>query len=120
MEASVTRDDILNMEAGREMDTLVLTKVMGWHPQWTNECRLDYWIDTEGTSRPLGTSPSTDISDAFEVIKKYKTVWVTKVCGMKGIVWSVRIEDDFVCDFVYAPSAPLAICRAALLAVEVR
>jgi len=130
----MTRDEILNMPAGREMDALVAEKVMGWIPKDNL-----YWKDNEGSFAGWATEfseysvkpfrPSTDIVAAWQVLEhliatgeqrfeapalfKYPLAWLCvfyqkhEKPGEMAPAW---IDAN-------APTAPLAICRAALLAV---
>jgi len=139
----VTRDEILNMPAGREMDALVAEKVMGW-----SNVEKTTWSNYRADGTPFGggkewrgTPPnheaefnpvlypiknySTDIAAAWMVVEKIRPLfWSTQV-----MVWDH--SDKYIVSCVYrgghdepekainseAPTAPLAICRAALLAV---
>jgi len=98
----MTRDEILNMEAGREMDELITQKVISndgfWH----------------------GIKPySTDISVAWQVVEKLCDETgcdVVKVCKRDPEL----LRGEWSCNFgrgaeAFGDSAPLAICRAALL-----
>ena len=96
-EDKMTRDEITNMPAGRELDALVAEKVMGWYPNAT-------W------------SPSTDIASAWQVInilislrKRPRLMFVAEN------EWKVYF--DIGDAEAYGSIASLAICRAALLAV---
>ena len=121
----MNRKEILNMPAGREMDLLVIEEVLKWKFRYStlffNEGALDHFVDDKGDSRILGFSPSTDISAAWEVVEKF--IWNS----VEELKVSIMFYDDvFHCDLgqnikttVEAPTAPLAICRAALLAVMV-
>lgn len=123
----MTREDILNMPAGREMDALIAV-LLGW--------RIDDMTATSPTgssnSRHKGDdnwlpyySDSTD--DAWRVVEaleanqnEYLTdiLRVSKDGTKAGLEWAVRIRaiginyDVVVC----ASTFPLAICRAALFA----
>jgi hypothetical protein len=68
----MNRDDILMMEAGREMDALVATELMGWRHE-------TIWIGSEPTCVVMGENfddynqypeYSSSISAAWEVHKK--------------------------------------------------
>lgn len=98
---TLTREQILNMEAGQELDALVAQRVMGW----------------ETLSRRF----STDIAAAWEVVEM-----------MRADEWHFVIECNTTPEVVvkvyrafeephysgnWIKSAPLAICRAALLAM---
>ena len=128
----MNRDEILNMPAGREMDTLVAEKIMGWErgnisalPQGD----IPVWHTGEGkgwkTHQSINWSPSTVINSAWEVVEKI----LEKPC-------SINVQTEFHSDgnhsscFIHpyprgttnlimghGSTAPLAICRAALLAV---
>ena len=144
----MTRDEILAMEAGRELDALV-AEAMGWiwlrfkpaHDEDAEFVRKPYGPDTWEASlehkRANGDEPlahlwdcdlphySTDIAAAWEVVEYMGPIpfslrfqpadaWRTGdgevychahwTCWFEGSVWAE------------APTAPLAICRAALLA----
>jgi hypothetical protein len=103
----MTREQILAMEAGEAMDNLVAERVMGW------------------VSRSIGGPwwyPSTYIAPVWQVADKmgagFNLVRATNDAG--EIVWGCRYEhpeDENGCcvSIAWAPTAPLAICRAALL-----
>lgn len=107
----MTRDEILNMPAGREMDKLVSKKVL----------HLEDWIPFL----------SSDIGKAWEVVRKLKNKYSVSVSedskkervggkSYSSVVW-VQEEStenyDGIVAHVYAETSPLAICRAALLTV---
>lgn len=113
----MTRDEILNMPAGREMDALIFEKIFGfekgtfpvYEPMKSNVG--DYMV------RPI-QEYSTDISAAWEVVEKLTdgiflndfSLWTTMRCW-KADFTELRVADS------NAETAALAICRAALLAV---
>ena len=131
---------IREMEAGRELDALVAEKVMGW-------TMGDYEPGLYYTTRPGGPVavisptwtprmpfhrflPSTDIAAAWEVVERlYDLRWIIGLGSLaqnpRG--WRCELCNMWEDDFERAPSdieanadtAPLAICRAALLAVMV-
>jgi len=127
------RDEILNMPAGREMDALIAEKVMGLRVHIKPERqkvdlgfyrrKIEYrtinWVYAGGY---LLRSYSTDISAAWDVVEKLKTIYHMSI-------WTDYYEDrnNYGCRFqlrgggqssypVISDAAPLAICRAALLA----
>jgi hypothetical protein len=112
----MTREEVLDMPAGREMDVLIAENVMGWA-----EIREEkYQGERVVAGRPpsetrLSFVPfySTDIAAAWEVIEKFDFMKLTKSFGVKGVVWIVKMSDGTE---VFENSASLAICRAALLA----
>jgi len=102
----MNRDDILNMSAGREMDALIAEKVMG-----------HYLGNTRDIVKIL-PHYSTDIVAAWGVTEKFRCMRLTRV----GMFWfcdlSVDGKESSQSRYEYSQSktAPLAICRAALLA----
>jgi len=118
--------DINEMEVGREMDALIAEKVIGikpsskygwfgYHPRANAEC--DEWQEIEGVQRY-----STDISAAWKVFTHWG--WQGTV-GFSGDEWFCEIDYGFDENGVMRNahssgcySAPEAICKAALLAVE--
>jgi len=121
----MTRDEILTMEAGREMDALVAEKVMGhtvgrdatletFYPQYTTTVET-----SEGFT--ILAHYSTDISAAWRIVEKFKSdarIGISMADYTNGgycfTFFGPGNFDEYECD---APTAPLAICRAALLAV---
>lgn len=101
------------MPAGREMDALVAEKVMGIKRgdrpgEWLNE--LGNWLcDTEDIP-PYSTS----ISAAWEVVDKMDCYFKMTRSDL-GLYWEFYGPK---LGFSYAPTVPLAICRAALKAVS--
>jgi len=117
-----------NMPAGRELDTLVAERVMGWSPprkpdQYT-------WQAPSGWRGGVEQIPaySTSIAAAWEVVDKLAESG--KLCcltidklGFPGEEWRVFFQWDVSDDrmempYADAPTAPHAICLAALAAVE--
>lgn len=106
----MTREEILGMEAGRELDALILEYVF-------NDC--DYHGDYLITVEERDFHPSTDIKAAWEVRE-----WITENIGGMKII-NVCDELPEYCDiwngkeYIEAQglTAPEAICKAALLAV---
>ena len=127
----MTREEIVRFQPGPRTDRLVAEKVMGWE-EGTNfyirENRLmlvaaiwdankQQWIPTSG----LPWSPSTDIAAAWQVLEAMRRN------GGRYRIWSPCAEDDEwevelfpgnsdEAAIARAPSLPLAICRATLLA----
>jgi len=118
------------MKAGRELDALIAEKVMGWefhaNAGWYEPGMWE--TNTACRAAPCGVRgwrPSTRIQDAWQVVEKLME---------KG--WSCNIiyhdPGDCLCEFWggkygnkhwreivnHQPSIPLAICLAALKAVE--
>lgn len=121
-----------SMEAGPELDRLVAERVMGW---WIGDCEAHFLVESvesfpaylRGSKKwdardrvyrsPAHNSefwsPSTSIADAWEVVEKMDTG--------NSFQLSTRFTDWWasftISTNVSASTAPLAICRAALLAV---
>ncbi|MHC4445240.1 MAG: BC1872 family protein [Planctomycetota bacterium] len=135
------------MEAGAELDRLVCEEVMGREVRYIaseeffceenekaplgffcnfggavftsdQEWLIDGWLDV-GANREVACY-STEISVAWEVAARmYEIVGHFKVGrnrNVKGGQWFVQI-DEGECFGCFSKSAPLAICRAALVAV---
>ena len=117
------------IEAGRETDARVAEVVMGWieyRPSFDGSRRFHM---PEGVESPSGWHPvkcgddwcpSTSISDAWEVVEKVSArvsmEYVFELYLHEGGTW----EAGFGMESAYADTAPLAICRAALAALEER
>jgi hypothetical protein len=100
----MTRDEIMNMPAGREMDTLVAKHV------------IPGGIYTTGLPVPKF---STDISAAWQVFKNKKVVdWFHDIEPQDSEIIQIigAAEDSYSGATIITDKAPLAICRAALLA----
>jgi hypothetical protein len=132
----MNEDEIMKLEAGRELDALVAEKVMGW--QWFDHTgyairyfrppnRFNYGAIAEGKEiNYLESLPhySTDIAAAWEVAEKLgnwhgfdflvikaagNDLWCAGWYEFYGDDYETRAADE-------AETVPLAICRAALLA----
>ena len=138
----ITRDEILNMPAGREMDALVAEFVMGWLPNpgpaknspiqgfFRKGKKHLEWLFMEDIDSMLPKDKivphfSIDIAAAWEVVEGLKYNW--NLCRDVGKCGSdYETAGDMTYRFIYtapgmpmegitAGTAPLAICRAALL-----
>ena len=129
----MTKDEILNIPAGREMDTLVAEKVMGFRVEgnivWFPDGDFSYLVPDLGGH----WSPSTDIAAAWEVVERIREKQTEiRIRGMEwydGGGWIVEIMDILSKKVQYKsyvevtgpkrgiPNVCLAICRAGLLAV---
>lgn len=113
------------MKPSRELDALVAEKVMGWRVGPID----DDYLASDGT--PTGWTkgtcysqrppfrPSTDIAAAWEVVQQFDSVKVLKAGASWDCGISVKRGDWFEVELASAPTAPLAICLAALRAVGV-
>ena len=125
--------NIDNMPAGREIDALIAEKVMGWVIHSRNTA---WWVkvadENEVTTEVMGFTygkdrfaPSTNIADAWEVVKKLQQhffidIVVGRKAGKANGKFGVDVEighydaEGWALVSMDAPEAPLAICRAAL------
>lgn len=131
----MTRDEILKMEAGEEIDTLVAEKVMGWHVE-TDERGKKSWRDFENRYQHLVSQyegyedgedfnliywhPSESILWAQEVLEKIKDdvfgIFWENAPGAKEWTVVLKPEDSYSGGFpVDGETLELAICRAAVL-----
>ena len=122
----MTKDEILNMQAGREMDALIAEKVMGDNIKrfiWKRYGKPDAIQDPDyGGPRYF----STDIAAAWGVVEKMGYNWsLSRDVGRCGSDYETK--GDMLYRFIYtapgmpmegvtAETFPLAVCRAALLA----
>jgi len=118
----MNRDKILKMEAGRELDVLVARILFGNLPfiqKRKRAAKKDYYSiwAVKTKSGGYGKLPfySTDIAAAWQIAEKlqefYPCLW--KEDGYWECLFAVEYAT------ATADTAPLAICRAALLAMEV-
>lgn len=116
-------DSVERMEAGRALDKRIAEEVMGWrfnYGWWTAQDGENVWIANYW-------SPSTSIQAAWQVVEKMGAEWHAVVRSpfqdgepywagftTKGCTgWNGRPDHQASAD-----TAPLAICRAALKAME--
>ena len=116
------REEILSMEAGPEMNALVAEKAMGEsypdrfaHPKWWS-LRYDHIGHEIWVAMPF----SENIAAAWEVVEKLReeniAILITTM-GPRHEVMSNTIINQINGPACWAETAPLAICRAALLAM---
>ena len=111
------------MEPGPELDALVAEKVMGW-----GRSERSWWVTHKGAELCYSWSPSTNIAHAWEVVERFGPEWSVEIER-----WPHGGDKDWACRMVeffkdkpgiksqageLAPTAPHAICLAALKAVE--
>ena len=111
----MTHDEIDKLEAGRKLDALVAEKVMGWISG--NSATVTTTGDVKWFETP---AYSTSISAAWEVVEKFEDSEVFRNDDDNGpIEWHCRLGywKTGILGHGIAPTAPLAICRAALKAV---
>ena len=123
------------MKAGRELDALVAEKVMGWHQSerqpyiFHNDDGYPYVLDKEYNLRCPHSKflPSTSIAAAWRVVEKFcdeKSANFPQDVHVEwnGFHWFCYLNTEQMIatenDAITADTAPLAICLAALKAVE--
>ncbi len=114
------------MEAGRELDTVIAIKILGWKVIETDESNGDdnLWLSKDGQNvfaDKFGEAMelphySTDISDAFPIADKLRLGLMPSNSGK----WAAGQNKPATSpkDFSYAETAPHAICLAALSAID--
>jgi hypothetical protein len=110
-------DAILTMPAGREMDALIAEKVMRLKMEGSHH----YWMNGAGAVASIPRY-STDIAAAWDVVEKLCDETgcdIVKVCKRDSELgrgyWSCIFGQGHES---FGNTAPEAICRAALLAVN--
>jgi hypothetical protein len=118
----MTRDEILNMPAGREMDIKIHVEIMGWM-ELDNSLRLSksriFNKPEVGTMYDYNVpNYSTDIAAAWQVVDEMweKGFFHELAKARGGEIARIGNKEKDTGD-VFAETAPLAICRAALLAM---
>lgn len=116
----MTRDEILNMPAGREMRELAATSVMGWklfEPIDAIDDRIRlYWFnpETKKTVPVDSWHPEKNISQSIDVLNRFDLWEIYK--GLEAYSVTIfRIRKPVI--VVTDVDLCRAICRAALLAV---
>lgn len=131
----MNEEEVLDIQAGKELDDLVAKNVMNWHTKKISTVRgaITFYLDNEDyVNRPVyNWNPSEDISDAWEVvdelsehgwyleIKTNFPVDVTvSIRDSRSGTWDTQgLYDKWITKDCGGKTVPLAICRAALLTV---
>lgn len=117
----MNQEEILNMSAGNEMDALVLYEVFRVMP-FKTESGKPYRLDKFQKPEPVHNY-SGDISAAWSVVEKMHKIGWDFYCEYTRVEnslqhWALFETDKCELDkCASAETLPLAICRAALLAV---
>jgi hypothetical protein len=119
----MTREEILAMPAGYKIDILIAEKIMGWKDKISDH--LVRYYETPNGEIFLKNDVShysTDISAAWQVVEKLKREGYPNpqlYTIDEDDLWhvAIRTHGDMGYDDTEAETAPLAICRAALLAI---
>ena len=127
--------DIDKMEAGKEMDALVAERVMGWkvdkesYSTWVAITDTYLFFPLVGMTKGSwgNWTPSTDISAVWQVVEKMSETWEFSLNYQdnkyKFLLWkpewvTSNLYQARECKEGVSNTVPLAICRAALKAVE--
>jgi hypothetical protein len=126
-------NDIDNLLAGRELDRRIVLDVMGWKP-WESPYAegpsgRTYFISDDQVDYDFPDfKPSRDIAAAWEVVAKIQdllenfTMVFNSDRGRGNNEWRIWKQElgpeENEEPLAGAPTAPLAICRAALKAVQ--
>jgi hypothetical protein len=129
---AMTKDRILSTEAGPELDALVAEKVMGLNlvdvtvidgkgvhtaKGFLGESYVSLADGRTGRSAKQCPAYSTDIAHAWTVVEKFIGRGTQRLIINAGGYYSYSCHYEGTRGVAEAPTAPLAICRAALLAV---
>lgn len=120
----MTKDEVMNMNDGQILNALVAEKIMGWRTTIGDSSHKDRVIAWPVEDRSgIVFEPSTDIATAWVVLTMLRHQWTI---GYDPGGWGeVRVftmpseADDFTihrAKFDHPKDAPLAICKAAILA----
>jgi len=118
----MNKDEILSMEAGREMDVLiehhVFQKDVEWHP--FTEGQMLPMIATDEAGVWVGVSLySTNIEAAWSAVEEMRSKGVAftiTTMGSRNETMAFTIINGKHGPSCWASTPPLAICRAALMA----
>ncbi len=126
----MTDEEIDQMEAGPEMDALVAEFMIGWRRAPSEDDPAGWcWVTEHGRTRGSATALmptySTNIAAAWQVVEKLKERFSSVLVETNPRQYYVDIVTDKGTPSYYrtvadaeADTAPLAICRAALKAVN--
>jgi len=126
----ICRNEIMQLNAGREIDLLVAEQVMGWVLE-TDEAKLRqlsryvareegrrWWRSPEGGWHCDPPSFSSDMRDGWKVVERMKTSG--KLLSLVQDVYGNKITfggpNAAGPDYIVEKSVLLGICKAALLA----
>lgn len=109
----MTKDEIMKLEAGQEINELVINHVMKW--ALIHRGDFDYTYNDGVYGARINWSPSSEIADAWIVVEKMQS---KGFCfDADGNALRKRFRFGVGQEIGEAETAPLAICRAALLAI---
>lgn len=119
----MTRDEITNMSAGREMDELTAFHVMDWGKRVTALSGIELYVNKETGKDMIGVDlwqPSRFIVYAWQIVDRMEgELRLHEVMKFTGQwMWQAEFhQPGSKTKMVRARTATLAICRAALLEV---
>lgn len=114
------REEILSLAVGRELDALVEEHVLGNKVKWVQDSSTDPY-PISGECEYIIEHFSTEISAAWEVVEKIKTMLFSKRNRFLKEIQIMTKEDSDYCmawPDVFWTITPERICKAALLAVS--
>lgn len=121
----MTRNEILNLKPGPELDALVAETVMGWNYVHSDDCNGGYpsWVTKAGEvcKEVDSWNPSTDIAAGMQVKDRMNNLgwWWTLFCSPMGKpsaeLWK---RGELHRPNVMAEKLEEAICKASVLAIE--
>lgn len=131
----MTREEILAMKPGRELDALVAKNVMGWKYSQVSPDTKKFYCLISGNNKGWWKAPdwkgwgcascgeepheySTDISAAWEVVEKAKIAIIPQCGAPEDMSYCAWVEEGpFSKEIkVFSLTAPEAIVKAALIA----
>ena len=116
----MTRDEIMKLE-GKNLDASIAVLVMGW--ELDGDASGDYWEKSRYDHIDfLEWKPSENIAHAWQVVEKFYSAHINRFGGSNGgkyydVYMVTEIDGKNADGQVTDTTAPLAISRAALLAV---
>jgi hypothetical protein len=106
------------MKAGKKLDALIAEKIMRYKSTSFKFAGFDLCEVKEGKLRRF--SPSTSISDAWEVVEKLGEEFdfnLVKIKGKNSMYMAEFYDGDKFVSSYFADTAPLAVCLSALRTV---
>jgi hypothetical protein len=126
----INREEILQLSSGREIDILVAEQVMGWivESEPYRLQRLDryfsttknnkWWRNPEGGWYDIPPSYSSDITAAWEVVKRMNSrgqaIFMLKTFDQNQVAFDQPSKANP--DYITGKTVAGAICKAALVA----
>jgi hypothetical protein len=111
----MNKAQILDLSVGRQIDTMIAEKVMGWE----KDRAYDRYIKESGSTIYTNELDfSTEIDAAWRIVNKLFSVGVLFFLSRDDVHWVATFNKRGKNYHASADNAPLAICRAALLVVS--